>query len=117
MTPEEKKEYFLKEVARVINTCSMENISNTPDFLLAENLWTHFVMVNDLINKRANWYGGEMTQLSHKEVRDLLVRYKERTKEMYESDIIKIKEHGGIQLSEDGAFVECSIWIPKEELE
>ncbi len=57
MTPEEKKEFFLKEVAHVINKVSLENVSNTPDFLLAENLWAHFVLTNDLINKRANWYG------------------------------------------------------------
>jgi hypothetical protein len=57
LTPEEKKEFFLKEVARIINICSMENISNTPDFLLAADLWAHFVMINDLINKRSSWYG------------------------------------------------------------
>jgi hypothetical protein len=57
MTVEEKKEYFLKEIANVINKCSYENISDTPDFILAESIWYHFIAMNEIINKRKNWYG------------------------------------------------------------
>lgn len=48
---------FEKELEGLINRYSMENGSNTPDFLLAEylrNCLDHFDL---MINKRDKWYG------------------------------------------------------------
>jgi hypothetical protein len=48
---------FRDELAAVINRYSRENTSNTPDFLLAEYLDAHLVLIGDLIRKRDEWYG------------------------------------------------------------
>ena len=39
LATEQKNETFVREVAAVINRLSLENGSNTPDYLLAGYLW------------------------------------------------------------------------------
>jgi hypothetical protein len=56
MTNEEKRKYFKSEVARIINTCSFENLSDTPDFIIADFLWYCFESGNWLVNRRRSWY-------------------------------------------------------------
>ena len=48
---------FDKELERLINKHSMEHGSNTPDFLLAEYLWSCLVVFNVAVVKREEWYG------------------------------------------------------------
>jgi len=48
---------FEKKLAALINECSMENGSNTPDFLLAKYLVGCLVNYNAAIMARESWYG------------------------------------------------------------
>lgn len=47
---------FKKELEQLINKYSMENTSNTPDFILAEYLWGCLLNYEDIINRRNSWY-------------------------------------------------------------
>lgn len=47
---------FQKELAVLINKYSMENGSNTPDFILAEYLCECLVAFNRATNRRTHWY-------------------------------------------------------------
>jgi hypothetical protein len=51
---------FVKDLQRLINRHSMENGSNTPDFLLASFLMEVLKSVDDLIRARDYWYGVQM---------------------------------------------------------
>ena len=46
-----------QDLARVLNQHSMENASNTPDFLLAEYLERCLAAAEILINRRDAWHG------------------------------------------------------------
>lgn len=48
---------FEKELERLINKYSMENGSNTPDFLLAEYFRSCLSAFNVAVTKREEWYG------------------------------------------------------------
>jgi hypothetical protein len=48
---------FQKELEAIINRYSMENGSNTPDFMLAEYLVECLVAYNNITKKREKWYG------------------------------------------------------------
>ena len=48
---------FEKELERLINKYSMENGSNTPDFILAEYLRSCLSAFNVAVTKREEWYG------------------------------------------------------------
>lgn len=54
---ERKIEVFQREVATLINRLSLENLSDTPDFILAEHLTDCLYQHSRIINKRENWYG------------------------------------------------------------
>ena len=47
---------FRKEIEAVINRCSMENGSNTPDFILAEFLENCLKAFDISMKKRSKWY-------------------------------------------------------------
>lgn len=51
------KEEFKKELERVINRFSMENESNTPDFILADYLVGCLDAYDATVNAREKWYG------------------------------------------------------------
>jgi len=51
-----KREIIVKELTELINRNSLENDSNTPDFILAEYLWDCLMAANILIQSRAVWY-------------------------------------------------------------
>lgn len=46
-----------KEIEQAINRHSLENESNTPDFILAEYLTDCLKSFDKAINKREEWYG------------------------------------------------------------
>lgn len=46
-----------KDIEEAINNHSLENNSNTPDFILAEYLTDCLETFDKAINKRENWYG------------------------------------------------------------
>jgi len=48
---------FEKELTELINRHSMENGSNTPDFILAEFLRNCLVAFNNTATRRDEWYG------------------------------------------------------------
>jgi len=48
---------FRKELTELINKHSMENESDTPDFMLAEYLMDCLRAFNAVINTRKKWYG------------------------------------------------------------
>ena len=47
---------FIKDLAAVINKHSMENGSNTPDFILAEYLYKCLSAFEITTNDRTKWY-------------------------------------------------------------
>lgn len=48
---------FEKELAALINRYSLENKSNTPDFILARYMTDCLIAFNDTVMARAKWYG------------------------------------------------------------
>ena len=48
---------FQKNVENVINSLSLENVSNTPDHILAKFIDNVFWAANNLIKDREVWYG------------------------------------------------------------
>ena len=51
---------FRKELETLINKYSMENASNTPDFILAEYLENCLKAFDLALSKRASWYVSEL---------------------------------------------------------
>src|SRR3990167_6390670 len=60
---EKTDELFLEDLRSVINRGSRENVSNTPDFLLAEFLISSLANVDLLISTREKWYGISNTEV------------------------------------------------------
>ena len=61
MFKEEKVMDFIKELEHLINVCSIENESNTPDFILAQYVRHCLDAFNKACNARERWYGrGEL---------------------------------------------------------
>jgi len=54
-----KMSNFKKELEQLINSHSLENDNNTPDFILAEYLTGCLKVFNKTIEKREKWYGRE----------------------------------------------------------
>jgi hypothetical protein len=51
-----KREAFARELKQLINKYSLENISDTPDFILAEHLIRSLELFHLSTNVRRNWY-------------------------------------------------------------
>ena len=54
---------FEKELSALINKYSQENLSNTPDFILAEYLSSCLKGFNKAIKDRQNWYGNPQKEM------------------------------------------------------
>jgi hypothetical protein len=52
-----KKGEFYKELRNLLNRYSIENDSNTPDFILAEYLLSCLETFNTIVMQRSKWYG------------------------------------------------------------
>lgn len=52
---------FEKELKELINKHSIENESNTPDFILAQYLMACLKAFTTAIQQRENWYGRDPT--------------------------------------------------------
>lgn len=52
---------FQRELQQLINRHSMENLSNTPDMVLAAYLQSCLDAFNAAVQQRDNWYGVELT--------------------------------------------------------
>ena len=52
-----KPSRFEEELRNVINRYSMENGSNTPDFILAQYLDNCLSVFNSAVQRREKWYG------------------------------------------------------------
>lgn len=50
---------FLEELTALINKHSLENGSNTPDFILADYLIHCLAVFNGAVKERSRWYGHE----------------------------------------------------------
>ena len=55
----EKYDKVLKELTDLINRNSLENGSNTPDFILAEYMLNALFAFEAASNYRTTWYGGQ----------------------------------------------------------
>ena len=53
---------FRSELCTLINKHSMENGSNTPDFILNQFLADVLMCFNKALRRRYEWYGGPVTQ-------------------------------------------------------
>jgi hypothetical protein len=53
----DNRSQFRKKLENLINEFSMENGSNTPDFLLAEYLVTQLNTWDQYVTRREEWYG------------------------------------------------------------
>jgi hypothetical protein len=54
---EQRKARFREDLRELINRHSGENVSNTPDYMLADYLIACLNALDETINKRASWYG------------------------------------------------------------
>jgi hypothetical protein len=52
-----KRQELASEIASAINRCSAENVSNTPDFILAEYLVSCLESFEKLAESRGTWHG------------------------------------------------------------
>jgi hypothetical protein len=52
-----KKSEFRKSIEILINCKSLENGSDTPDYILAEYLVDCLIAFDKAVNKREKWYG------------------------------------------------------------
>lgn len=52
---------FKEELSVLLNSCSMENGSNTPDFILAEYMMNCLEAFEKASNAREKWYGKNLT--------------------------------------------------------
>ncbi len=59
---------FEKELKGLINKHSMENGSDTPDFILAKYLRSCLLAFNGATRRRERWYGREMEASAKEEV-------------------------------------------------
>lgn len=55
----DKEDLFRKELESLLNKYSMENYSNTPDFILANYLMDCLFAFNELVSRRTGWYNGK----------------------------------------------------------
>jgi len=51
-----KEVFFEEELKKLINQFSLENQSNTPDFILANYIYTCLKIFNASIKERDKWY-------------------------------------------------------------
>ena len=58
---------FVKEIASCINGRSLENLSDTPDFILAECLVACLEAISKAIRARDEWYGKSVRPLEQEE--------------------------------------------------
>jgi hypothetical protein len=54
---EDQLDNFKDELEELINKYSLENGSNTPDFILAEYLTVCLLTYNETVLARSSWYG------------------------------------------------------------
>jgi hypothetical protein len=60
---QEKEDKIKSELAAVINRNSVENKSNTPDWIIADYLFECLCAFNSATRARDNWYGGRQSIL------------------------------------------------------
>lgn len=64
----EKEDQVKKDFATLINKHSLENESNTPDFILADYLFQSLRSFNAAARRRDNWYGGKLSIVDSEKV-------------------------------------------------
>lgn len=53
----EKREEFRTKLISLINEYSLENDTNTPDYIIADLMINSYLNMNDVNLKRDEWYG------------------------------------------------------------
>jgi len=66
---------FEKAIQGTINKYSMENESNTPDFILAQFLSSCLRAFNQSVQQRENWYGSVYVRYVGGELIVILMRF------------------------------------------
>lgn len=83
---------FQEELRELINRNSMENGSDTPDFILSEFLNGCLKCFNDSVTKRSKWYGNDV------ETKDEQIRYYlHKLKDLYRE--YPITDYEGMEIS------------------
>jgi hypothetical protein len=54
-----KREAFARELKKLINKYSLEGVSDTPDFILAEHLLRSLELFHQTTNVRKSWYSDD----------------------------------------------------------
>ena len=60
--------------------------------------------------------------MTHHDTKRLYLAYRAKARELYEdvglveSAHVHVSDHANVQMTEDGAFVEVTVWVPKEKL-
>jgi hypothetical protein len=58
-----------------------------------------------------------MKDLTHDQIKALYLAYREKAKQLVSgSELLSVSDHANVQLCEEGAFVECHLWVSKEAL-
>jgi transcription termination factor NusB len=86
---------FTKELEELINKHSLENDSNTPDYILAEYLTLCLQAFNRTLQLREDWYGRTITNKnvsSSKEEKDLVKQKFSKTPPYLTMTVSEIKE-------------------------
>lgn len=60
LNPKEQELTFEKELEALINKYSIENGSDTPDFLIAEFMSNCLIAYQQVVTKRDKWFGVDM---------------------------------------------------------
>ena len=65
ITIEERQDYqeIVRDLAKVVNKYSLEQESQTPDYILAEYMLKSLSDLNRLMRDRDYWYGGNYSAL------------------------------------------------------
>ena len=58
--PKIDRKKLIREIASVLNRCSRENVSNTPDFILAEYMVLALEAFEITLQNRQKWYNEEI---------------------------------------------------------
>lgn len=101
---------FVEELRHVINKCSMENSSNTPDFLLAQYLIGCMENFAKTVKRRDEWYGYNTDIVSRTSDSELIHSDEKKGK-------IKYYDNQGIPLTKDKLLEVLLPWMAENEIE
>lgn len=64
----QKQQEFKEELERLINRYSLENESNTPDYILSDYLYSCLEVLHETINQRDTWWRNKSSVNKNREI-------------------------------------------------